>query len=328
MESNAARIQRQLAEVAAGTSATSTGLVVEQDWDNGFVTVNIGGTEQRMQWVGSAPWVGDRVRVVSAGGSVFCMAVYGTALGTVITTSGGRATVVGDDSVEYVYPHVGSAPANGARVRLDHAGRGVPAGTYSVEPADSEFVPPPPPPAPPGGSGSAWFNPAWSGNWRPGFAGSAVEISSSRMGMYGYGTQIRDTVPDSATVVVAQLHLAQNWDNYPGVNNSMGLHGFNGLPGSASNADLAGVYGVPGGSRAVDITGAIADALKVGSALGVGFRSGSTGYRRWKPRYRSLARALREPGIRACVSCSRRRPGHCCNLHAWHTARPCHPDVH
>ena len=57
-ESNAARIQRQFAEVAAGRAATTKGLVVSQDWDNGFVTVNVGGTEQRMEWAMSAPWPG------------------------------------------------------------------------------------------------------------------------------------------------------------------------------------------------------------------------------------------------------------------------------
>jgi hypothetical protein len=213
---------------------------------------------------------------------VFCAGVYGPPLGTVQTTGGGFASVLGDDSVTYSYPHLGDAPANGSRVRLDHAGRGVSAGVYSVEPEDSEFVPPAaPPPASGSSGGEAWFNPAWSGNWRPGFSGAAVEISSSRVGLYGYGTQIRDTVPDSASVSVAQLHLSQNWDNVPGVASSMGTHGFDGAPGSASNANLSGTYSVPGGSRVVDITGAVADALKTGSALGVGFRSGSSGWRQY-----------------------------------------------
>ena len=280
-ESNASRIQRQIAEVAAGRAATTKGLVVSQDWDNGFVTVNVGGTEQRMEWALSAPWPGDTVRVVSAGGSVFCVAVYGPALGTVVTSAGGLTAVTGDDSVVYTYPHVGVAPSDGSRVRLDHAGRGILAGEYSVEPEDSEFVPLPPAPSPsPGGGGEQWFNPAWSGNWRPGFSGSAAEVSDSRMGMYGYGTQIRDTIPDAATISTAELHLVQNWDNVPGVASSMGVHGHYGQPGSADNGSLFGTFPVTGGTRVVDISGAIADGLKTGTNFGVGFRSGS-GWRQY-----------------------------------------------
>lgn len=280
MDSSAARIQRQIAtELKPFLSAGTRGLVVDQDWDNGNVTVSIGGTEQRMGWIQTAPWPGDTVQVVSLGGAVFCVGVYGPAMGTVQSTGGGFATVLGDDSRSYTYPHVGTAPAAASRVRLDHAGRGVLAGEYPVEPADSEYVRPAPPP--PVAASEAWFHPAWSGNWRPSFGGSAVEISSSRMGMYGYGTQIRDTIPDSATITVAQLHLVQNWDNVPGVASSMGLHGHNGMPGSADNGSLSGVIGVPGGSQVVNLVGAFADALKTGAALGVGFRSGASGWRQY-----------------------------------------------
>lgn len=279
MESNAERIQRQIREVAAGTASATEGLVVDQDWDNWLVTVNVGGTEQRMKWAGIAPWPGDKVRVVSEGGTVYCMGVYGPAIGTVQTTGGGMATVLADNGVEYSFPHVGAAPSNGARVRVDYAGRGIPAGEYPVEPADSEFVRPAAPPSSSGGE--AWFNPAWSGNWRPGFAGSAVEISSTRMGMYGYGRQIADTIPDGATLLEMSLHLVQNWDNVPGVASSMGTHSFDGAPGSADNGSLSGTYSVPGGSRVVSLLGTVGDALKSGSALGVGFRSGATGYRQY-----------------------------------------------
>jgi len=279
METSEQFRQRQLAEVRQGMSSTTKALVVAQDWDNGIVTVNTGGTEQRMGWIGTAPWPGDTVRVISAGGIVFCAAVYGPTMGTVVSSAGGLSTVTGDDSQTYVYPHVGAAPADASRVRLDHAGRGVLAGEYPVEPADSEFTAPVAPPS--GSGGEAWFYPAWSGNWNPGFQGSAAEISSTRTAMYGYGTQIRDTVDDSSIIEVAQLHLSQNWDKVPGVASSMGTHGHGSPPGSASNADLSGSYAVAGGSQVVDILGAVASALQTGSALGVGFRSGSSGWRQY-----------------------------------------------
>lgn len=283
MDSNAARIQRQIAtDVKPFLASAALGRVVSQDWDNGLVTVTVGGSEQRIGWEGSPPWPGDIVRIKSEGGSVACVAVYGASLGTVQSSGSGVAVVLGDDGETYTYPHLGAAPAAAARVRIDHAGRCIPSGSYTVEPADSEYVIPNAPPPPTGGSGGeAWFNPAWSGNWRPGYSGSAVEISSTRMGMYGYGTQIRDTIPDSSTILTAQLHLVQNWDNVPGTNSSMGTHGFDGPPGSAANANLSGLYSIPGGSRAVDLIGTVADALKTGSALGVGFRSGAFGWRQY-----------------------------------------------
>lgn len=284
---NAENIQRQFANMGPPPDSTE-GVVVEQDWDNGFVLVNFGGTEQRMKWALGAPWPGDKVRKVSLGGAVFCIPVWGAPLGTVITTAAGFATVLGDDSKTYSYPHVGGAPANGARVRLDHGGRGVPSGTYSVEPANSEFIPPPPPPPPSGGGAGGrqvWFHPSWSGNWNPGFQDPSVTVSSSRTGFYGYGTQIADTIPDSAVLTVCQLHLSKTWESgsTTGVSTSMGLHGFNGPPGSASSGDLFGSYSFGPNETVINLLGAFADALKVGSALGVGFRSGSNGWRTYAP---------------------------------------------
>jgi hypothetical protein len=280
MQSNSEFLQRQLADIARGRSSSSEGIVIAQDWDNRLVTINVGGTEYTLKWSGDAPWPGDTVRLVLNGGTVHCEAVWGAPLGTVDSVTSGIALVVGDDSRDYAYVDTVGVSA-GNRVRLDHAGRSVVA-VLPVEPEDSEYVVPAPPPPPSGTTGGEqWFNPAWSGNWRPGFSGSAVEISSTRMGMYGYGTQIRDTIPDSATISLAQLHLVQNWDNVPGVASSMGTHGYNGAPSSADNTALSGSYSVPGGTRVVDIAGAVADALKTGAALGVGFRSGSSGWRQY-----------------------------------------------
>ncbi|UOE45466.1 hypothetical protein [Agromyces larvae] len=272
--------EQRIFELAQGRSDTTEGLCIRMDWDARLAEVDVNGVTMKIPVSGPPPWPGDRVRIITAGLKPVCALIMGAPMGTVQTTGSGIATVEGDDHVVYRYPFLGSAPANAARVRLDHAGRVVHAGGYSVEPEGSEYVRPAPPPTPAGGA--AWFGPAWSGNWRyGGFAGDAAQISDSRTAAYGYGTSIADTIPDGASVTRAELHLVQNWDNVPGVASSMGLHGFNGRPGSMSNANLGGVFSVPGGSRAVDIRGGIADALKVGSALGVGFRSGATGWREY-----------------------------------------------
>lgn len=271
------RIERQLA-------STTEGLVVSQDWDHRLVTVNVGGTEQTMTWVGPAPWRGDSVRVTSAAGRPFCELIMGAAQGTVVSSAGGFTTATGDDSVSYTYVHLSStAPTSGQRVRLDHAGRCVPAGVYSVEPADSEFVPPTAPPTP-GGSGTRTqtFNPTDSGDWYHS-GGSWVSqtptISVNHSGYYFYGTQIADTIPDSAAIVSASIALAELWDNVPGTGSIMGSHGYSVKPGFAPG--LSGSVGV-NNSGVYSILG-FAAALKTGAAYGIGFYRGDgapgTGYR-------------------------------------------------
>lgn len=278
----AADDQRKLWELSQQGASTTEGIAIDViDWAARLVEVDVGGIRMVMPWAGPPPFSEQRVRVVSAGKLFYCEPVFGASVGTVQTTGGGRANVLGEDGVLYSYPYLGTAPANGAVVRIDHGGRVILGGAYSSSPPGSsiEFAPPPPPPAPSGGA--AWFNPIWSGNWRSGtFAGDAAEISSTRVALYGYGTSIANTIPDSATITRAELHLTENWDYYPGVASSMGTHGFDGRPGAGvDNGDLAGSYSVPGLFQ--DIKGAVADALKTGAALGVGFRSGSTGYRQY-----------------------------------------------
>lgn len=276
--------QRKLWELGGQGATTTEGFVLSVDWAQRLAEVNVGGIVMFMPWVGAPPLDGQRVRVNSAGGLFYCMSVFGASIGTVASVGGGMATVTGVDGESYTYPYLGGAPSVGAVVRIDHAGRVVLGGAYSASPPGADVfvkasVPASAPPKPKGGK--AWFNAIWSGNWRyGGFAGDAVEISTTRVGMYGYGRQIADTIPDDASIRRAELHLTENWDNVPGVASSMGTHGFNGRPGSGvSNDDLVGSYAVPG--LVQDIRGVVADRLKTGAALGVGFRSGSSGYRQY-----------------------------------------------
>jgi hypothetical protein len=247
-----------------------------------LVTVNLGGFTQVMPWKGAPPWAGDRVRVDTQGGSPVCELIEGAPYGSVIEPDGDYLRVTGDDAEEYRYVFVGTDVfTGGERVALDHA-RKLVLGQLSTDPAFD--VPDTPTAPPPGSGGSTWFAPVWSGNWRDGsFAGDAVEISTSRVGMYGFGTQIRDTVPDGATITRAELHLSKEWEsgNTTTVPSSMGTHGWDGRPGSTNNSALTGTYLIDPNATVVDIRGAVADQLKTGAALGVGFRSGSNGWRRY-----------------------------------------------
>lgn len=271
--------QRKIFELSQGLSDTTEGVILSIDWDARLVEVNQNGLTGRMPWSGAPPWVGDRVRVLKLGLKPFCTLIEGAPLGTVQTTTSSIVTVLGDDGVTYRYPHFGSAPANGAIVAMDH-GRHVVLGTLSTSPVAP--VEPELPPAPPVSVGSAWFSPAWSGNWRLGVdKGGLVESSYNRTAAYGFGTSIADTIPDSATITRAEWHLALNWDNLPQNNAIAGTHGHNGRPGSMSEGDLSGSITVPTGSRAIGILGSVADALKTGAALGIGFYSDPTWWRQY-----------------------------------------------
>lgn len=276
---NAAERQaRAIAELRAGTGSSTQGVVDSQDWDNRLVTVNTGGAVQTVGWAGPAPWPGDTVRLVSLGGSSWCELVEGAPLGSVTSVGSGRATVAADDGRSYTYPYLGTVPGVSDRVALDHARRLV-LGAISAEPEASEFVPRVAPATRPTVR-KQWFAPTWSGNYRGGvFQNPQVSISTTRTGFYGYGTQIRDTIPGSASIRVARLVLSENYDQVPGVASSMGLHGHITRPGSADNSSLSGAYSVPG--LELDITGSVIAAFISGAAYGVGFRSGASGFREY-----------------------------------------------
>lgn len=271
--------QQRLWELSQQTADQTEGLVTDVDFTAGLVEVNIGGVAYTMPWFGPAPWPADRVRVVFAGKKAACTPVYGSPMGTVVSVASSRATVLGDDNVSYVYPYIGTAPSTSARVRLDHAGRLV-ISAYSAEPAGSLFDTPAPPPST-GGSGE--FVPAWSGNWSGGaLQNDYATISSSRTAAYGFGTSIADTIPDGANITRAELRLTKNWDNYPGEVVGFGTHAFNGRPGSLTNASLSGVYTAAGSALVIDIRGTVANALRNGTALGIGFYSSAAGPYGWR----------------------------------------------
>lgn len=268
-------------DVAQQLADTTEGVCEDIDWVAGLAEVNRNGQTVRMKWKGEPPWPGGRVRIDVAAKQPVCIPIYGSPMGTVVSVAGSLVTVTGDDGLTYVYPHLGSAPSSGNRVRLDHPGRVVLPGAYSTEPVGSDYTAPG---APPTVGGSAWFTPAWSGHWQDGaYRDAGAQISSvSRAAAYGYGKSIADTIPDAAVVTKAELHLVQLWDETPGASTSMGTHTFEGLPGSLTNANITGEVLFGGGSRVVDLLGSIADALKSGTAYGVAFRSGF-GWRRYLP---------------------------------------------
>lgn len=262
------------ATLAQGASDSSEGTCTAVSWGDRLATVNRQGATQQMPWVGTAPWVGDRVRVVAAGKQPFCIAVYGSPEGTFVSAAGNLATVTGDDGVTYVYPYpFGASYSAGNRLLLDHAHRAV-VMRYS---ADPPVIDPVNPSGPPSGSlSAAWFYPIDSGNYSNGvFSSQYAEVSVSRTAAYWYGTQIAHTIPDTAVISRAEIHLVELWDQVPGTSTQMGYHT---QPTRGSEPTITSTINVSGsGAYAL---GGFADLLKIGAAYGVGFRK-NTGWRRF-----------------------------------------------
>ncbi|MEO2134598.1 hypothetical protein [Microbacterium sp.] len=275
--------QQRFYELAQQKADSTEGICVDVDWSSRLAVVNVNGVELSVPWEGPAPWPADRIRLVKAGvGNLFCKAVFGAPMGTVLTVTSTVATVHGDDDAEYVYPFLGAAPTSGARVRLDHAGRCIPNGAYSTEPAGSDVIPVPPPPPPSGGS--ATFTALWSGSWRGGvFDTDGVESSYTRVAAVGFGNQVRDTVPAAARVTRAELQLVQEWNrSFSSTPVRFGMHGFDGRPESLTAAALSGSLSVAQDARTADISAFLTD-LRSGAAKGVGIYPDSAYWVRYAP---------------------------------------------
>lgn len=286
MISDAERTQRDLWEARQGAASSIEGDVTAVDFASGVATVNVGGVSRVVPWAGPAPFVGARVRVVKAGQQSVCfVSGQGASYGEVLSTGTGVVTVTGDDGSTYTYPHeFGAAFSAGQRVVMDHA-RQVVLFRLSNDPSalDSGVLPS----APSGARVTKSFRPTYSGNWYSSagrWDSLYPEISITRSGYYFYGTQIEDSIPDSATIITARIELRELWDNVSGVPSQMGTHGYANRPGAGPLA-LTGSVNVSGsGSHA--LTATMANALKTGAAYGVGFAQ-NTGWRRFDTYLRS-----------------------------------------
>lgn len=267
----------------AGLSNITGGEVLELDWANKLVIANVSGGILAMPWVSEPPLVGDMVQVGWLGRKPVCLGPkYGSAVGTVQTVGGGRASVHGDDDVTYDYMvPAGVTVASGQRVRLDHAAQYVVV-VLAGAPPPVAVDPVEPPKAPVKTVKSRWFKPTRSGNWRGGFIEGNAEISDYRTGLYYYGTQIRDSIPNSATILEVKIVLRQLWDNVPGVNSRLRLH-VHAAPGSAPTFTGSAVS-VPGGSRTVTLSNAAGALFANGGAYGVAFEAGNHGWRSYASR--------------------------------------------
>lgn len=262
------------AALGAQLAGRERGTCVSIDWPSGLVTVNIGGGQQAMPMAGLAPAVGDQVWVAYLAGEPLCIGPLAkSAQGTI--TSGpnaGKVGVRGDDGGVYSLPfnfdH--AAFATGQRVAIDWQSGSV---AYRLS-SDSTIVAPvtPPPVAAqrqtrefvPTGSGSFYSS---SGTWTK----NDVWCSDTLLGCYFYGTQIADTIPDTATIVSVTLNVTETTNRFPSALATIGTHGLTGRTGAPT---IANAVPVPNGSGSKSLPTAFGDRLKTGEQLGLGTNHG------------------------------------------------------
>ncbi|MFK4760292.1 hypothetical protein ACI3KS_05090 [Microbacterium sp. ZW T5_45] len=240
---------------------------------------------------GFIPAAGETVRIISIGARHLMFPARPLpGVGTIMTVSNGICTVqtsTGTYQMRYVSP---TAPTSGQQVGISWSEVPFVIGPFSGQ--DPPPPPPPPDPIPPAVR-SAVFSPIDTGShnngssnyWQP-----QPWASDSTFGGWFYGTQIRDTIPASATLVSLEFFVA--WASRYGSAPNFGLHPLAEKNGQLSFTDVTAW--TPGSDwQTPPNAQAWFNALKQGgSRLGVGLSHG--GFNKFASRAQNaLSGALR-----------------------------------
>lgn len=240
---------------------------------------------------GYIPIVGEAVRIWSVGDQhLLFPAGPRPAIGTVLTVADGRATLeTSTGAVTAAY--AGTAPVSGDRVGIVWSEDG----PWCSAKLSSTPAPPTPAPDPGGGSKlrSAIFRPIDTGSHNVGSSSywqAQPWASNTTLGGWFYGTQIRDTIPASATP--SKLEFYVSWAQRQGGNPNFGLHARPTKSGQLSFTNVTS-WNPNGGWQTPPGAGAWFNALKAGGGrFGVGLQHG--GYNKFSSRSQnSMSGALR-----------------------------------
>lgn len=263
----------QIRQALAGASSAQQAACNSVSWAAGTANVNFGGSTVDLPML-VPPIIGAYCWVANLGGTVLVLgpvppSPLATANGS---PSSGLVQVTGDDGKPYTVASDGFTISSGTRVLLSWGDRGgYVVGLVSADPLTQTPV---------NGGGNAGggstrvtktFNPTGSGTQNgSGSTGSGsfwtqqVYCGDSTLGAYFYGSQIGDTIPDSATIISGSIRLVEvsGYGDSP----TLGTHGLVGPSGSLS---VSNVETIAGGSGSKPLSGAILNALKTGAAKGI-----------------------------------------------------------
>jgi hypothetical protein len=279
---------RTASELGQGASSITQGTCLSVDWATGYAMVNVSGGEVRMPMVTTAPAPGDQVWVGYLGKQPILLGIVArAAVGTITAApSSGKVEVTGDDAQKYLLPYNADTTLTlNQRVAIDWDSRSVAFRLSSDTPPPDEIVTPgivnP-------GPQERTFTPTNSGTWNGSrYYTSQVNCSDSQQGIYVYGRQIAETIPDNALIDYVGLDLSVVFDRYPSSLATFGLHTREALDGAPG---VSGGAPVSAGSGRKDLPTSFGEALKTGAALGVGTNHG--GYHGFAPAGQNNSGAL------------------------------------
>jgi len=246
--------------VIAGAYRGLDGLRALVDFDGGRVPAHFA--------TGWRPGLNDPVWVTVVDGVAFLLGPTAPPAsdGTVVSVASGIATISTDiGTVEATY-NSGVTLTAGQEVKLlAHGGYHV-VGVKSTSPTAPTV-----PDGPGGGGGrkTVTFTAIDSGSYQAYWWNNDVWSSASNKGLWFYGNKIRDTIPDSAVIVRAQIYLP------PPIRltgaRPFGVHGYATKPPGAPT--ISSTSTLPGTSGWVDIPTNLIDHLKANTG-GLGFDIG------------------------------------------------------
>lgn len=260
-------------QFAAGMSDLRVGTCISIDWSAGTARVNVPGSTVDLPMlvvpvVNARCYVGFFANRPIVLGPV-AMPPLVTATGV---PSGGLVKVTGDDGQNYTVAANSFTIAAGDRLVVQWGDRG--GFVVAKESADPlTGIPINGGGNVPGGAQqSRSFNSIASGS-QAGSGGSGsgnfwtsdVYCSDSNLGAWIFGSQIADTIPDSAVIDAIAIGVTQT-GGWGGSDPTFGLHTLGSLSGVITPTSAVGV---PGGSGAKGLPLSFGDALKTGAALGI-----------------------------------------------------------
>lgn len=265
---------------AAGLSNLRQGTCISIDWAAGTALVNVGGSTAPIPMV-AAPIVNARCWVgFLANQPIVLGPVTRPPLGTATAApSAGIVPVTGDDGQKYTVASDGFTITSGTRVLLAWGDRGgYVIGLPTADPTTGLPIQTGGNAAG-GGSVTKTFNSVWSGTQNSGYGGgsgtssfwtSDVWCGDTTLGAWGFGSQIADTIPDTAVIDGIGIYVTQTGGG-GGSSPTFALHNLLNRGGTLTPTSPVTVSG---GSGGVGLPPSFGDALKTGAAYGIATRHG------------------------------------------------------
>ena len=290
MTSSAELTARKLAQIPSISAFTAQYVSANTD---GTVMVDFGEGPVQVYSAGFyTPLPGDSVRVIKLDTFTLMLGplVQDPAYGRVTATGTPKLTVqYADGSTEMLF-YMSSAypsPAVNDDVKIDRASGGMILGKVTGVPV-SGYLPPVAPTGPVSQSGAADFRAVDSGTWNTdgSFFNDDVWCSSTTVGAWFYGSIIADTIPDEATITLVRLYTPEFENRFPTSLATIGLH----TSPSKGFPTVTGAVSIPNGADFKTLPNSFGDALKTGTAWGLGTNHG--GYHRYTRRALSAQSGL------------------------------------